>query len=63
MLAAQFFGEKPIQSWRSSEVWTVLGAVKTEFGKFGEVLANQLFAPCHDGVGSTDRMLPASCLS
>jgi DNA recombination protein RmuC len=23
---------------RSSEVWTVLGAVKTEFGKFGEVL-------------------------
>jgi DNA recombination protein RmuC len=24
---------------RSSEVWTVLGAVKTEFGKFGEVLA------------------------
>ena len=30
---------------RSSEVWQVLGAVKTEFGKFGEVLArtkNQL---------------------
>ncbi len=25
---------------RSSEVWQVLGAVKTEFGKFGEVLAN-----------------------
>ena len=24
---------------RSSEVWEVLGAVKTEFGKFGEVLA------------------------
>ncbi len=24
---------------RSSEVWQVLGAVKTEFGKFGEVLA------------------------
>ena len=24
---------------RSSEVWRVLGAVKTEFGKFGEVLA------------------------
>lgn len=24
---------------RSSEVWSVLGAVKTEFGKFGEVLA------------------------
>lgn len=24
---------------RSSEVWAVLGAVKTEFGKFGEVLA------------------------
>ena len=24
---------------RSSEVWKVLGAVKTEFGKFGEVLA------------------------
>jgi DNA recombination protein RmuC len=23
---------------RSSEVWTVLGAVKTEFGKFGEVI-------------------------
>jgi len=23
---------------RSSEVWTILGAVKTEFGKFGEVL-------------------------
>ena len=23
---------------RSSEVWAVLGAVKTEFGKFGEVL-------------------------
>jgi DNA recombination protein RmuC len=23
---------------RSSEVWTVLGAVKTEFGKFGEIL-------------------------
>ena len=23
---------------RSSEVWSVLGAVKTEFGKFGEVL-------------------------
>ena len=23
---------------RSSEVWEVLGAVKTEFGKFGEVL-------------------------
>jgi DNA recombination protein RmuC len=23
---------------RSSEVWTVLGAVKTEFGKFGGVL-------------------------
>jgi DNA recombination protein RmuC len=25
---------------RSSEVWTVLGAVKSEFGKFAEVLAN-----------------------
>ncbi|MFJ3057446.1 DNA recombination protein RmuC [Herbaspirillum sp. NPDC087042] len=25
---------------RSSEVWQVLGAVKTEFGKFGEVLAS-----------------------
>ena len=25
---------------RSSEVWVVLGAVKTEFGKFGEILAN-----------------------
>jgi DNA recombination protein RmuC len=25
---------------RSSEVWTVLGAVKTEFGKFGEALAH-----------------------
>ncbi len=25
---------------RSAEVWQVLGAVKTEFGKFGEVLAN-----------------------
>jgi len=25
---------------RSSEVWQVLGAVKSEFGKFGEVLAN-----------------------
>jgi DNA recombination protein RmuC len=25
---------------RSSEVWQVLGAVKTEFDKFGEVLAN-----------------------
>ena len=24
---------------RSTEVWTVLGAVKTEFGKFGEILA------------------------
>jgi DNA recombination protein RmuC len=24
---------------RSSEVWKVLGAVKTEFGKFGEILA------------------------
>ena len=24
---------------RSAEVWEVLGAVKTEFGKFGEVLA------------------------
>ncbi len=24
---------------RSSEVWTVLGAVKTEFGKFGDILA------------------------
>ncbi|MFO0123697.1 MAG: DNA recombination protein RmuC, partial [Inhella sp.] len=24
---------------RSSEVWAVLGAVKTEFGKFGDVLA------------------------
>ena len=24
---------------RSSEVWEVLGAVKTEFGKFGDVLA------------------------
>jgi DNA recombination protein RmuC len=24
---------------RTSEVWTVLGAVKTEFGKFGDVLA------------------------
>ena len=24
----------------SSEVWNVLGAVKTEFGKFGEVLAS-----------------------
>jgi DNA recombination protein RmuC len=24
---------------RSSEVWKVLGAVKTEFGRFGEVLA------------------------
>ena len=24
---------------RSSEVWTILSAVKTEFGKFGEVLA------------------------
>jgi DNA recombination protein RmuC len=30
---------------RTSEVWTVLGAVKTEFGKFGDVLdkaSNQL---------------------
>ena len=25
---------------RSSEVWNVLGAVKTEFGKFGEILRN-----------------------
>ncbi|WP_288412028.1 DNA recombination protein RmuC, partial [uncultured Herbaspirillum sp.] len=25
---------------RSSEVWQVLGAVKTEFGKFGEVLTS-----------------------
>jgi len=25
---------------RSSEVWQVLGAVKTEFGKFGDVLAS-----------------------
>ena len=25
---------------RSSEVWSVLGAVKTEFGKFGDALAN-----------------------
>jgi DNA recombination protein RmuC len=25
---------------RSSEVWKVLGTVKTEFGKFAEVLAN-----------------------
>ncbi|MGV3469587.1 DNA recombination protein RmuC, partial [Limnobacter sp.] len=24
---------------RSSEVWTVLSAVKTEFGKFGDILA------------------------
>ena len=24
---------------RSSEVWTILAAVKTEFGKFGEILA------------------------
>ena len=24
---------------RSTEVWRVLGAVKTEFGKFGEILA------------------------
>jgi DNA recombination protein RmuC len=24
---------------RSSEVWKVLGAVKTEFGKFGDVIA------------------------
>src|SRR5215469_8896973 len=24
---------------RSTEVWAVLGAVKTEFGKFGELLA------------------------
>jgi DNA recombination protein RmuC len=24
---------------RSSEVWTILGAVKTEFGKFGDALA------------------------
>ena len=24
---------------RSNEVWTVLGAVKTEFGKFGSILA------------------------
>jgi DNA recombination protein RmuC len=24
---------------RSSEVWQVLGAVKTEFGKFGDVLS------------------------
>lgn len=24
---------------RASEVWQVLGAVKTEFGKFGDVLA------------------------
>jgi DNA recombination protein RmuC len=23
---------------RSSEVWEILGAVKTEFGKFGEIL-------------------------
>jgi len=23
---------------RSSEVWTLLGAVKTEFGKFGDIL-------------------------
>jgi DNA recombination protein RmuC len=25
---------------RSAEVWAVLGAVKTEFGKFGEALAH-----------------------
>lgn len=25
---------------RSSEVWALLGAVKNEFGRFGEVLAN-----------------------
>ena len=25
---------------RSSEVWKLLGAVKTDFGKFGEILAN-----------------------
>ena len=25
---------------RSSEVWAVLGAIKTEFGKFGEALAH-----------------------
>jgi len=25
---------------RSSEVWTILGAVKSEFGKFGDVLTS-----------------------
>ena len=25
---------------RSSEVWSILGAVKSEFGRFGDVLAN-----------------------
>ncbi|HLL10859.1 MAG TPA: DNA recombination protein RmuC, partial [Rubrivivax sp.] len=29
---------------RSSEVWQVLGAVKTEFGKFGDVLASTKLA-------------------
>ncbi len=36
---------------RSTEVWRVLGAVKTEFGKFGEILANA--KKKLDQVGST----------
>ena len=47
---------------RSSEVWQVLGAVKTEFGKFGEVLARtksqlQSVANSIDAAGARTRQM------
>jgi DNA recombination protein RmuC len=41
---------------RSSEVWQVLGAVKTEFGKFGEVLekTKKKLAEAHNSIESAE---------
>jgi DNA recombination protein RmuC len=38
MLSSLQMGFKTLAIERSSEVWAVLGQVKTEFGKFGEVV-------------------------
>jgi DNA recombination protein RmuC len=40
---------------RSSEVWQVLGAVKTEFGKYGEVL-DKVQQKLHEATNTIDKV-------
>jgi DNA recombination protein RmuC len=40
---------------RSSEVWQVLGAVKTEFGKYGEVL-DKVQQKLHEASNTIDKV-------